>query len=118
MTTDLSRSDPLAILRNGRHHEADFISGTGYRMARVLRRIECADGFNLSVQAGEYLYSNPREDRGPWSHVEVGYPSERPEPWDDWKPYAEEPDRPDGTVYSYVPFSMVEALIESHGGPA
>lgn len=38
--------------------------------------IECADGFTMSVQAGIYLYCEPRDDYGPYSAVEVGYPSE------------------------------------------
>lgn len=108
----------LDILRNGRRSDADYTIHKDYRFANILPRIECADGFSLSVQAGSLLYSAPRDDAGPWVSVEVGFPSERPEPWDEWSTYAEEADRPTGTVYGYVPFSMVEALIESHGGAA
>jgi hypothetical protein len=105
----------LAILREGRP-DSLIERGRGYSFAKILPRIECGDGFNVSVQAGELLYSTPREDHGPWSHVEVGYPSERPEPWADWEGYAEEADRPTTTVYGYVPLELVEALIASHGG--
>jgi len=114
---DLSTATPLDVLRNGRRSEEDYIVGAGYRFGKILRRIECVDGFDVSVQAGDALYSKPREDAGPWTHVEVGYPSERPEPWDEWSKYAEEADNPMHTVYNYVPFSMVEALIALHGGP-
>ena len=55
---------------------------------------------------------------GPYTHVEVGFPSEQPEPWDDWRGYCEDTDRPTKTVYSYVPVGMVAALIEAHGGEA
>ena len=113
-----STATPLDILRNGRYSESDYTTGAGYRFATILKRIECADGFNLSVQAGDALYSTPRDDRGPWTAVEVGYPSGRPEPWDEWSKYAEEAADPTATVYGYVPFAMVEALIEAHGGPA
>jgi hypothetical protein len=79
----------------------------------------CEDGFSVSVQASEYHYCSPREDGYPlhmYDTVEVGYPSERPEPWEKWQTYTSEPDRPTDTVYGWVPLEMVLALIESHGG--
>jgi len=104
--------------------------------------IVCADGFTVSVIAGGGTYCTPRPalctcaynlDResilipgipgevphdypGPFTAVEVGFPSTRPEPWDQWRLYAEEPDNPKSTVYSYVPVDLVGALIASHGG--
>jgi hypothetical protein len=109
----------LAFYREGRLTDADYDDvGGGYRFARVRPRIACVDGFDVSVQAGSLLYATPRTDEGPWSAVEVGFPSARPEPWDEWSQYAEEPDNPTETVYSYVPLTMVEALIASHGGEA
>jgi hypothetical protein len=108
---------PLAILTDGRGNDAkEYTTGPGYRFANSLPRIECADGFSLSVQAGRLLYSRPREDAGPWTHVEVGYPSAVPEPWADWETYCEEPSRPEGTVYAYVPIRLVLDLIDLHGG--
>ncbi len=99
-------------------------------------RITCVDGFSLSVIAGTGCYSVPRPKmvphcppmpytsetddayfHGPYTHVEVGFPSERPEPWDDWEDFADGGD-PTETVYGYVPVGMVRALIESHGGEA
>ena len=41
------------------------------------KRILCADGFNMSVQASETSYCEPRNDRGPYKEVEIGFPSER-----------------------------------------
>lgn len=87
--------------------------------------IECADGFRLSVIAGEATYCTPRpgvfgsvsEDYpGPYSEVEVGFPSVRPEPWSEWTLWCEEPDRPTDTVYAYVPVAAVRDLIALHGG--
>lgn len=90
--------------------------------------ITCADGFKLSVVAGWGMYCEPRpgssrsdvSDRydGPFWEVEVGFPSERPEPWDEWSQWAESPDDPTGTVYGWVPVEKVRELIESHGGEA
>lgn len=80
----------------------------------LAKRITCADGFSLSVQASYGAYCTPRTNVGPWSEVEVGYPSSAPEFIRD---YAEEADSPTGTIYPYVPIELVEQLIELHGGP-
>jgi hypothetical protein len=85
---------------------------------RVRPVITCADGFRLSVQASEYHYCTPRDNDGPWLSMEVGFPSERPEPWETWGQYAEEPNEPTQTVYGRVPVDVIDALIESHGGAA
>jgi hypothetical protein len=34
-------------------------------------QIVCADGTRFSVQAGEFVYCTPRDNVGPWTHVEV-----------------------------------------------
>ena len=110
------RQDALGVIRNGRPDtEYDRYTG-GQPFAKLLPRIVCADGFNVSVQVGKYLYSTPREDAGPWTHVEVGFPSERPEPWDEWSKYVDDAEIPTRTVYGYVPLAMIEALIALHGG--
>lgn len=79
-----------------------------------LPKLVCADGTELSVQAGHSLYCMPRNNAGPWTHVEVGYPSTAPGPL--WTPYAEEPDSPTNTVYAYVPIEFVCLYIAAHGG--
>lgn len=95
--------------------------------------IECWDGFRLSVIAGPGTYCSPRPDwpfergapadyQGPYTAVEVGMPTVRPEPWhpvdgdECWSKYAEDGDNPTDTVYAYVPVPLVRLLIESHGG--
>ena len=104
--------------------------------------IECTDGFTLSVIAGGGTYCHPKprlcvhpwsdepplvaikglgvecDYPGPYTEIEVGYPSERPEPWDEWKQWCESPDEPTKTVYGFVPVSAVRALVASHGGEA
>ena len=55
---------------------------------------------------------------GPYTHVEVGFPSDRPELWRDWEAYAEDPDEPTRTVYGYVPLQLVQELVTTHGGEA
>lgn len=81
---------------------------------RIVARIQCADGFSISVQAGECMYCTPRQNEGPWTHVECGYPSSHP--GEDLMEYVEDPDNPLGTVYGYVPVEVVETLIATHGG--
>ena len=101
-------------------------------------RITCADGFSLSVIAGPGAYCTPRPKMmpglpafelsgeiddayysGPYTHVEVGFPSAKPKPWKKaWRHYSECPDEPTGTVYSLVPVELVRDLIKRHGGEA
>ena len=83
--------------------------------------VECKDGFRMSVVAGFGSYSIPRMEAhqfvvGPFTHVEVGFPSLRPEPWDEWSRYVNDDRDPTETVYSQVPVEMVRSLIELHGG--
>lgn len=80
--------------------------------------IKCRDGFKVSVIEHNGSYSLPR-DEGlfPKTHVEVGYPSQRPEPWSKWKKYAETPEHPTRTIYAYVPVELVDELIRYHDDP-
>ena len=77
------------------------------------KQVVCADGFRMSVQAGEGMYCTPRDDNGPYSEVEIGYPTEREECI---MPYCEDSSRPTETVYGYVPTQFVTYLIAKHGG--
>lgn len=79
----------------------------------VSKRIQCVDGFSLSVQASMCAYCSPRSNIGPWYEVEVGFPSAEPELI---MQHAEEPSIPTETVYPYTPIELVEQLIELHGG--
>jgi len=75
----------------------------------------CKDGFTVSIQAGESLYSTPRKwNAEKYDAVELGYPSEHDPLIDNWK---ENPDD-DGTdtVYGWVPTDVVNKLIDKHGG--
>lgn len=93
-------------------------------------KVICKDGFTMSVVAHFAAYCDPRpglpealggaEDdyAGPFTHVEVGFPSVKPEPWKAWAKYADEEDDPTGTIYSYVPLRTVNNLVKKHGGYA
>lgn len=78
-------------------------------------RIVCADGFSMSVQASDGHYCQPRDSKGPWYQVEVGFPSEKV---DALMPFIEgdENQDPTSTVYGYVPIETVVQVIIDHGG--
>ena len=79
------------------------------------KRIECNDGFSISVQANDFTYCAPRKNKAwPYSKVELGFPSEVD---DIIEEYSEEPGTTK-TVYPYVPIGIVNQLIEKHGGIA
>ncbi len=77
-------------------------------------RIECADGFTISVQARDSSYCTPRTSEGPHTHMEGGFPSV--EPSQQLAVYAENRDDLCETVYPYVPREVFEREFELHGG--
>ena len=85
----------------------------GFQKSRP--HILCADGFKLSVQAGDQFYSIPRKDLEDcdYTHVEVGPLGEYEEMF---FPYAEDPRKPKSSVNARVPVELVDALIQKHGG--
>ena len=85
------------------------------RMIATRPILKCKDGFNISIQASEYHYCNPRKNLlgGEYDAVELGFPSEE-EPL--IRKYAECDLDLTGTVYGYVPISVVTQVIDKHGG--
>ena len=73
----------------------------------------CKDGFKMSVQAGQSLYSKPRDVADYYEEAEIGFPSEEESLLMN---YCEDETNPCGTVYSYVPCSIIDTVIEKHGG--
>lgn len=79
---------------------------------RKYKRVKCGHGLTLSVQACASAYSTPRSDIGPYTAVEVGFPSEVvPE----LIPYAESSDYTN-SIYGYVPYELVRKVIYVRGG--
>jgi len=76
------------------------------------RRLFCQDGVSLSIQASEFHYSSPRQDKGPYSAVEVGYiedqKGEEFKPPFSWKSYGD--DGWPSSVYGYVPVALVNSV--------
>ena len=83
-------------------------------MIRNYKRIRCADGFNMSVQANEGAYCTPRIDfAANYTEVEVGFPSQKEDLLMKW---AESPDSPTETVYGWVPRTVITLVVAKHGG--
>lgn len=85
-----------------------------------LPRVHCADGFNVSIQASSTHYCSPREDRGPWYMVELGYPSAPMPTLVQWAKVLGGDDATAETmtdgVWGYVPVAAVVAVLAAHGG--
>ena len=86
-----------------------------HRYLEHVPQIKCADGFKLSVQASNMHYCNPRNSIGPWSLVEVGFPSRKVT---SFLPYIDggKHTAPTKTVYGFVPIDLVVQAIADHGG--
>lgn len=81
--------------------------------SRPIPKMCCKNGLELSVQANVFTYCSPKDNKGPYTHVEVGFPSQKvPELLE----YAEDPEDPTGTIYGYVPIEIVRGVILSNGG--
>ena len=78
--------------------------------------VVCKDNFKMSVQASENHYCNPKKngDTMSYSHVEVGFPTEKEDLLMDY--IDGDDNKPTETVYSYVPASVIINVIDKHGG--
>lgn len=83
--------------------------------AKQYRPVQCEDGFSISIQASERKYCNPKNNKGPYTEVELGFPNVKDETI---LPYAEDRMDPTGTVYPYVPSEVVLEMLLKHGGIA
>ena len=79
-------------------------------------RIECHDGFTISVQAHGGSYCQ-RNTEGKPVTVECGFPSTKPKT-PEFLLYAESNKDYTETVYPYMPVEVVEAELKAHGGIA
>ena len=75
--------------------------------------VVCKDGFKMSVQAGQSLYSEPKDVADHYEEAEIGFPSEEEHLI---ASYADDEENLCGTVYGYVPCSVIDEVIEKHGG--
>jgi hypothetical protein len=86
----------------------------GTAVLGAVPKVVCADGTGLSIQASVGHYCIPRSNRGPWTHVEIGFPDTPLGPM--IEAYAEEPKDLRNSVYAYVPIDLVWLYLATHGG--
>jgi hypothetical protein len=86
---------------------------SGFKFKVLAPQLVLMDGTRISVQAGEGRYSDPRRNHGPYTEVEIGYPSRE---FAKLMPYAKDPKQPTNTVYGYVPVEVLEEVIAACGG--
>lgn len=78
--------------------------------------VVCLNGTQVSIQANEYCFCTPGDNEGPYTEVELGFPSVKPS--DTIMPYAADPDKPTETVYGYVPVDLVRAWLAEEDAKA
>ena len=76
-----------------------------FREMSVKPRVICEDGYVVSIQNSEHHHCTKNS-------VELGFPSELSK---ELEPYAEEKDTTE-TVFNNVPLTIIEKVIEKHGG--
>jgi hypothetical protein len=90
--------------------ESTFDESLEYQVRDV---VTCKDGFSISIQGGTRgHYCRPRARCNVYLELELGYPSEL----DDLISKYAECENTIDTVFAFVPISVVEKLIEKHGG--
>ena len=80
----------------------------------------CNDGFKMSVQVGQSLYSSPKDVADEYEEAEIGFPS-IPESLitkyaEDGEVEGDDDSRLCDTVYPYVPVELIDEVISKHGG--
>jgi len=90
----------------------EFMSKCG--AVRYRPRIVCMDGFEMSVQGNEICYSIPKKVTTEFEAMEIGYPSAQEDLIIEF--IDSDTRHPTQSVYGYVPISIIEEVIEKHGG--
>ena len=77
--------------------------------APIRSRVQCKDGFSLSIQASRFHYCVPRRTlaNGCYTHVGAGFVSEYEELLEEYR---------EGTIYPYVPIEVMDKVLDKHGG--
>jgi hypothetical protein len=87
-------------------------------------RVYFTNGGNVSIQASTTHYCKPRDNYGPYTEMELGYPSRDTQIPESMLNYIEQGTNfgedgkldPYDNVYPYVPISVIKELIELNGG--
>lgn len=103
--------------------EAEFIDAcySGYHAPWFGYKIHnepltCEDGFSISVQASSMHYAYPRNDYGPYTKMEMGFP-ENYTPFDErfLSDYMEPSSRGwPSVIFPYTPVGVIRELVNRH----
>jgi len=80
-------------------------------------RLAITPDLDISIQASAYHYSIPRQNtpsNAEFIEFELGFPNFNPP--DYIAAYAEDPDDLQGTVYAYVPYELIQKMIDELRG--
>ena len=110
------------IKKTRKVHKFTGAFGDDFKIEEKRPRVICADGYSVSMQVGDGLYSEPREYGADYySEVELGYPNMEDELINEYAECGWDDDdnriyNYTKTVYPYVPVEIVDKLFEKHGG--
>jgi hypothetical protein len=76
----------------------------------------CRDGLKLSVQASARHYCAPKNHVGPWTSMEIGFPSKPVPELREWREDLEDDESDEDCVFGWVPVEKILETIEKHGG--
>jgi len=82
-------------------------------MKKLYGRVHFNNGGSISIQASHTHYCEPRDNEGPYSEVEVAYPTKGTKYPKSLLNYSDTPDEP---VFAYVPSHIVADIIVMNGG--
>ena len=93
----------------------------------LYKRVVFNNGGSISIQASRTAYCEPRNDEGPYTKMELGYPSKDTVLPENLLKYVEQSvvynddgsmgtNDPYNSVYPYVPLVVIRHLIDSNGG--
>jgi hypothetical protein len=86
----------------------------GSTRLRNLPWITLPDGLRMSVQVSCRHYCKPRSNTGPWTHVEIGYPTGPIPEAREFREGDEDPD--ERSIFPEVPLAVLALIIWNRGG--
>ena len=119
-----SMKDPDFMNRRKKvSHQEEPVTKYSYNKP-VNPRVYFTNGGDVSIQASSTHYCEPRDNFGPYTEMELGYPSRDTQIPESMLEYIEQGTNfgedgkldPHDNVYPYVPISVIKELIELNGG--
>jgi hypothetical protein len=86
--------------------------------SHIIKRAYFNNGGSISVQASRYHYCEPRNDNGPYTELELGYPSRETKLSQSLIRHQEQSSVTDpyNNIFPYVPVKVLMKLADMNGG--